>query len=441
MISLSDICFSYEKGGEKLFSSLFLNIGDDEKVLILAEPGSGKTTLAKILTGAVPKYFDGQLSGRFVFGSADMFSLDIPERTRFVARTSQNNDEMLLFSTPEDEIAFPLECRAVERSLMADIVDALLRKYELEGYVGCSSSELSGGEKRRLSLAVLDAMAPGLYIYDEAFDELGVKWRLRLAEDIRKKRSVLVLGSHYLHEYDGIFDNIYTIKNGHLERLESLPSFDFSIPSCPDGRSRLSVSSLFFSQRHKSSALSKSFCLDVRSFEVASGEVVALLGENGAGKSTFSKILTGLLKQEKGDVLIDGVPLSQKERKQKIAYLSQNPYAQLFLPTVYDELSSVCRDGVRIDETLKLFGLDKNAYVNEMSYGHAKLVQAAVFYLLDRPFVIFDELDSALGYDDMLKVISAFSEKGAGIILITHDVRIRDSVCGRRYILSEGVMQ
>lgn len=440
MISLSDICFSYGEGEEKLFSSLFLDIGDDEKVLVLAEPGKGKSTLARILTGAVPKYFSGHLSGRCFSGSEDLFALDIPERSRFAARTSQNSDEMLLFSTPEDEIAFPLECRAMERPRMGVIVDGLLRKYELDRYVGCPSSELSGGEKRRLSLAVLDAVSPSLCIYDEAFDELGVKWRRMLAGEIRKKRSVLVLGSHYLEEYDGLFDSIYTIVDGRLSRLDEIPVPRFRFPSSLDGGKHLSVSGLTFSQRHRASALSDSFKLQVGSFDVSSGEVVALLGDNGAGKSTFSKILTGLLHQDHGDVMIDGVPLQEKDRKRRIAYLSQNPYAQLFLPTVRDELLSVCRDSGRLEETLSVFGLDGDDYVNEMSYGHAKLVQAAVFYLLDRDFVIFDELDSAIGYDDMLKVVSAFQKKGAGIVLITHDKRIVDAVDGKKYVLSNGVM-
>ncbi len=146
-----------------------------------------------------------------------------------------------------------------------------------------------------------------------------------------------------------------------------------------------------------------------------------LLGENGSGKSTLSKVLCGLLKEEAGSVSINGSYLNAKERRSKVAYLMQNPFEQLFLPTVGEELMSTEASSNEIERALKLFSLSSDWYISEIPYGRAKLVQAAVFYLLDRDFAIFDELDSALSYEDSIKAVNAYLEKGTGLLIITHD--------------------
>ena len=75
-----------------------------------------------------------------------------------------------------------------------------------------------------------------------------------------------------------------------------------------------------------------------------------------------------------------------------------------------------------------------------MSYGRAKLLQAALFYLLDRPFAIFDELDSALSSDDFVAVVSAYLGKGVGLLVITHDLRVSEMLPGRKLSIREGVL-
>ena len=104
---VDDLCFGYE-GGEGIFSSFSLSLGDGEHVLVLAPPGSGKTTLAKILTGPVPAYSGGSLSGSISMDGRNLLDIPIAERMEKVSRISQDTDEMLLFSTVEEEVRFPL---------------------------------------------------------------------------------------------------------------------------------------------------------------------------------------------------------------------------------------------------------------------------------------------------------------------------------------------
>ncbi len=441
MIEIKDLSFNY-KGEERLFSSLSLNIEAHHPVLILSPPGSGKTTLARILTGTAEKYYWGERSGTFLIDDVDLFALDIPERKNYVARSSQNSDEAILFPTLLDEIAFPLEQRNLGRKRIREELEGLLKRYDLEKYSDSDTSELSGGEKRRLNLATLDAIAPRFYIYDEAFDELSSSWRSKLLSLIKEKEYVLVLGSHYLGEYDDLFDSVYEIRDGHLVPYEPRDVF-FSFPCLKDAEDPhlLRLEDISFSQRHRAMEEGGLFSLSVPSFEMKSSSLYLLTGENGAGKSTLARIITGIREPDNGRIVLDGKEIRAKDRKKKVSYLFQNPFNQLYLPTVKDELLSVSRNEELISHVASLFSLSLDDYTQELSYGKAKLLQGAIFYILNRPFAIFDEVDSAISYEDTMTMLRLYLESGTAVLMISHDERIISAFKGERYHIEKGVLR
>ncbi len=435
----AEITFSYGEG-EDIFHSFSFSAAEGEHVLLLAPPGSGKTTLARIITGSVPAYSGGSLSGFVSVCGRDILSLPVPERMEYAGRVSQNSDEMMLFSCVEEEILFPLANLGLAEDEIERRLSSVLALLGLEKYRKVPSSELSGGEKRRLMLAILFAVDPALYILDESFDELSPSWRRKLAGMIHTSpRSILVLGSHELGEYSGVFDRVISIEDGkageyrrtELKRLEYRKSLE--------SEHVLDVSSLSIERRHRSTGGS-GFTLSVPSFSLRSGECAVLMGENGSGKSSFSRVLSGLLEEKSGSVMLDGRVLSPRERRRSAAVLMQNPYEELFLPTVGDELESTGAAASLIEAALSMFSLEREWYTAEISYGRAKLLQAALFYLLRRPFAVFDEFDSSLPYEESQAAVRAFLESGSGVIVITHDEAFAASLPGKRWEITEGVL-
>lgn len=441
MIRIENLSVGYE-GEEKLFSSLCLTMERKRPVLILSDPGCGKTSLAKALCGVGTRFYSMNVEGSFSYDSLDLLSLGVPERRSYVARSIQNVDEAVLFPTVSDEVAFPLEQRMLGRDVIEKELLSLLERYDLVRYHDTDTSELSGGEKRRLNLAALDAVAPRLFIYDEAFDDLSSSWRKRLLSIMREKEYVLTLGSHYLKEYDGFFEEVYEIRDKKLVPYEKKEVF-FSFPSPLEGGKHhaLSIENVIYSQTHKAMKDDNVFTLRVSSMTIESGMAYLLEGENGAGKSTFARLVTGLVDADGGVISFDSVPIRARERRRCVSYLFQNPFNQLYLPRVEDELMSVAKDRREVERTASLFSLELDDYTQELSYGKAKMLQAAIYYILDRPFVVFDEVDSAISYQDTMKMLSLFMEKGAGVLMISHDERIKSAFKGKAYHMQGGLIR
>ena len=434
MAASIDLSFSYD-GEEKLFSSFSLDIQDGEHVLLLSDPGTGKSTLSRILSGTAVKYDYGKLEGRIEINGTDILALDVPERMEYVSRVSQDTDEMLLFPTVEEELDFPLQNLGLSSSERKDRITRALEAWGLSTFRRTATSEMSGGEKRRLELSLLSALRPALAVLDEAYDELSPYWRARLSESVKAYPGMLLaLGSHWLSDYEGTFDRVIGIDGRPWAREEFTPP----TVSFQDGSHELSVKGLVVERRKRSVREETPFSLSVPAFTLRQGECVTLLGENGSGKSSLARVLSGLLKEASGEVLLDGRSLDMKTRKRTVAYLMQDPRSELFLPRVEDELGSTGAGKDRIGELLEMFSLGAQEYVSEMSYGRAKLVQAALFYLLDRPFAVLDEFDNALGRRDVWKAVKAYLEKGSGLLVITHDRSFSSELPGRKLEIREG---
>jgi energy-coupling factor transporter ATP-binding protein EcfA2 len=173
----------------------------------------------------------------------------------------------------------------------------------------------------------------------------------------------------------------------------------------------------------------------------------ALVGPNGSGKSTLSRSLCGLDSLVAGSISVNGVEFTQKQLQTNVGYLFQNPDYGIFLPTVGSEIGWSLRNNKEMSkkekeqlvlECANLFNLNVDDNPTMMSYGSRKRVQAAVAYMLNRPFLIIDELDSALTYADSYKIVELLRSNGSAIVIISHDYNFANILAKRIYTIVDG---
>jgi energy-coupling factor transport system ATP-binding protein len=188
-------------------------------------------------------------------------------------------------------------------------------------------------------------------------------------------------------------------------------------------------------------------------FSVSKGEIVGLLGRNGAGKSTFLRCLMGLLSPESGEICLDGKLVkgtSVSELAKTIAYVPQWPSALLFANSLLEELTFTLKNH-RLEETppipphtlLEQFGLQgvANQYPRDLSAGQRQRAALASVLVTKPKVVLLDE--PTLGMDpisknDLADLLERWKKDGASMIVATHDVEFAAAIADRVVILDDG---
>ena len=418
-----DLSFSLEKGSISLF---------------LALPGAGKTTLARILANLVPAYTGGELSGQI-------------HKEGAAGIVFQNPEEQLFCSTAEKEVVFPLEAAGLPREEIGRRADEAFQKTGIEHLRFKKPIHLSGGEKRRLLISVLWATNPELWILDETLEEIDILGREEILASLKSSgRTILIFTAKMLDIYKKYAHNFFIYTGGTLkqfspdspefakavqdggfclggdmpgqEQLKALEAVTFQNPV-------LEIADLDFT--YSDSA----FSMHIDHFALEQGKTAAVIGTNGCGKSTLSRIIAGLLPPAAGKVLLDGQEVSAQTLNRSCSYLFQNPDYQLFLPTARAELEyglklqqlPKAEIEKKIQAAIKVFGLEHlDAPPALMSYGQRKKLQAAIYWLLDKRIVIIDEADSGISSREYRQIIEAFRQSPANpaILIITHDMQL-----------------
>jgi energy-coupling factor transport system ATP-binding protein len=358
-------------------------------------------------------------------------------------------------------LAFGLESLGLPRGEMERRVQSALDWMGIRGFRDRDPSTLSGGEKKKLLLACLQAVDPAVWLLDETFEELDDGTRRGLLARLKDGgKTVLIFSARWHEAFGGHVDRCLLLGERRLQPIGSRPgSAAFRrllrdrgfVPSGKPLRGKgggplIEADSLEFRY-----AEADGFRLRIDSLSVPEGGVVAVVGDNGSGKSTLARLLCGLLQPRSGQIRVeqDGrrLPADRDVLGRFTAYIFQDPDLQIFLPTVAEELAyglrlaGLGRSDVerRVDRAVAEFRLPgKRCPPALMSYGARKRLQAAAYHLLDKRLVIFDEGDSGLDAADFIRLVRLFRGRRKGLMVITHDLRLAEHLADSVIRLKQG---
>lgn len=214
-------------------------------------------------------------------------------------------------------------------------------------------------------------------------------------------------------------------------RAADLRHIEVDIPPREDKNVTLEVKQLAFSYR-------KHPVFHDISFQVYAGDLIAIVGHNGIGKTTLSNILCGIQKEKTGQVLYNGQEISKGKRKNFAYFVMQNTDCQLFGDSVEEELLLNGKGSTQEqrDDLLKLYGLFewKDKHPATLSGGQKQRLTLAVSDWIDTPVLLLDEPTSGLDFKNMMRIsehLKALAQKGKTILIITHDYEFAAMTCNR----------
>ena len=319
---------------------------------------------------------------------------------------------------------------------------------------------LSGGEKQKVACASVSALHPQILVLDEPTSNLDVN----AIEDLKKilllwksKGKTIVIAEHRLYWLTELCDRVVYMKDGKITLDISMDEFKkYSEEALADMGLRtlrmkmhrdvklLPCNGRKMELRDFSFSYEKKDAISIPEVSLQEGAVIAIIGKNGAGKSTFSRCLCGLEKKFKGQVVIGEKIFHRKQLLKQCYMVMQDVNHQLFCESVEEEvqLGMVEENAVNVSSVLKSLDLEGFAERHPMSLsgGQKQRVAIASAILADKSLLVFDEPTSGLDYCHMeqtAKLITSLKGEKTTII-VTHDPELIVRCCTHILHLEEG---
>ncbi len=442
MIAIEGLSYRFEGGRRDALCDVTLSIVPGEFVVVTGPSGCGKSTLALAIGGYLFRQYDGQASGTVTVAGMDVQERPIYDVAEIVGLVQQNPEAQFCTLTVRDEVAFGLENRCLPRAEIQERIAWALSIVGAEHLIERSLATLSGGEKQKVAIAAMMAAKPQILIFDEPTSNLDPSATAEVFEviaHIRAKAGITVLVIEHKVDYllsfeprllamDAgcvVYDGPY---EGYARPLVGRPKQALPVPDTGgEPIVRLQGACLGYKGR--------SVLRDV-SLGIWPGEFVAVMGDNGSGKTTFVQSLMGLLKPVEGRVEVLGQDIHESSVStlaRKVGFVFQNPDHQLFADSVWQEAVFALRNfdlldaaaRVRVTELLSRSGLGDRGqdHPYRLSYGQKRrlnlisvLGYAPRLILLDEVLIGQDPDNAAF----LLDLVREQVEQGSAAVMVNH---------------------
>jgi energy-coupling factor transport system ATP-binding protein len=326
MLQVQNIAFQYPHN-ERGLSQFSLEVNPGEAVLVTGPSGCGKSTLARCLAGIIPQLYRGELTGDVFLNGNKITDTPIWQLSEKVGMVFQNPTGQMLAPTVEDEIIFGLENLGLEREEIKSRFEKVLAQFGLTALRGRVPQTLSGGEQQKLALAAIVAREPDVLVLDEPLSMLDSTAAADLVRDLESQvkagRSVVVF--EHRREFLESIENLRVIELNGTKRMIRAEIPTLELP--PRKGYQLIIQDLTIH-------LGGVAVLNDVNLSLANGQLVAIMGRNGVGKTTLLRALAGLQKYA-GQISIQR---SQGTERPDFGLAFQNPDLQIFNPSVREEI-------------------------------------------------------------------------------------------------------
>lgn len=508
MIKFQNFSFKYRAQKENTLKEINLNIHKGEKILIVGPSGSGKSTIAQCINSMIPTSYQGDYSGIIEVDNKNPMTDGIFEMSSAVGTVLQDPDSQFIAISAGEDIAFVLENDCMDTKKMHDIVYESAKIVKMEDFLEYKPHNLSGGQKQRIALAGILGDDVDILLFDEPLANLDPatgKLAIELIDDIHKKTNkTIIIIEHRLEDVlhrhidrialiddgkvvafdtpDNIISTNLLIDAGIREPLYitalKYANCDITSDMHPDHIDNINLNNIKekvinwekqqidnkmnienkgiieFNDIHFGYLENKKI-LNGINFKINKGEMVSIVGKNGAGKSTISKIICGFYKPNSGSIYVNGEDISSlsiKKRAEHIGLVMQNPNQMISKSMIYDEvaLGLIARNipeheiQKRVEEVLKICGLYefRNWPISALSFGQKKRVTIASILVLDPEIIILDEPTAGQDfrhYTEIMEFLKKLNkERNITVIMITHDMHLMLEYTDRAIAIADG---
>ncbi len=480
-LTIENLTFQYHRRFEPAIENITFSLQAGQVMLIAGSSGCGKTTLMRCINGLIPHTYQGAMSGSICLFGKSVTGMGLADISQTVGTLLQDPERQILGSYVLNEVAFGLESLGIPRDEITPRVEKALDRLGILHLRDRETFGTSGGEKQKIALAGVLAMEPKILLLDEplaSLDPASAQEALQAFRQLADEGIAVMIVEHrvedvlsihpdvfmyldegkmvYLGDTDGLMDvvdyrRIKLPARVVLERARQDPAPVF-VPAAKS-HSGEDAELLRFEGVHFQYNENDPEVLKGLNFSVNAGDVIAILGHNGSGKTTMVKHALGLLKPTKGRVLLEGHEtrkMTVAQAAHTVGYVFQSPSQMLFAATVHEELSFGPKNlGFPVDTIDKNvnWAIDTVNLKSEMdmpplalSFGQQKRISIAAILAMRSRILMMDEPTAGQDYWNYQAFMDAILQMPGfdAVIFITHDVDLAVIYANRILLVYSG---
>lgn len=484
-ITLEDITFTYAGADQPALHHLSFSIPTSQICAVIGHSGAGKSTLCTLCAGFIPNFYQGHITGLAHINGEDAIDNDIATLIPHVGLVSSDPRSQISGAcfTVHEELGFGLENIGLPRDEIEQRIDWALQHFRLEAQRDQSPYDLSGGQLQRLILAAIVVMQPPVLVLDEPtahLDPFAAQDLAQILQDLSSRGTTILLTEPRLAWAATVAEHIITLEDGQITADEENETLRVAPKTSKKSNFYTNRSGLLPFLEQQTQDLSDTLkvanqtapivqlervhfayndhtkVLQDISFQIHPGERVALLGENGVGKSTLVRHLNGLLLPTSGNVYVAGIRTTDTTVAQcarHVGIVFQDTRNQLFARTVRDELLfgpknlgyNTIDTNALVEESLEMLGLTDvtEAHPYDLSLPQRRFVAIAAVLTLNSQLLVLDEptagMDDA-GLQRLKTLIKGLTAQGKSVLVVSHDPMFCMGIADRIMVLDQNGM-